>query len=767
MGCSRRGVGRGLALVLLLACFASVNSSEHHDSSFRGDAVGARHGDAAATAGADAIPAVPVSRPAPDVSGPRTSRAALGKASKASKAKQKGDLDVHALRRRAEELEDAMYDEDDAFGGDLDEPRGASDPLETAETGGASSLLEISAAAAEAAEAEARAFDEAFPELVRFQDEDEDAAGARSAAFHRRAEEAQTRREGTEEAGGTASSDEDALETSTETSTETSSTLPRTKNKRLSSSASAREKKASSSSTRAAKKKKSGSSGEDDSTHALIELLTTARAPPAPRDAVASGGFPSVVLGATTGALEEETKLEGWQLTWSDEFDGDELDPRKWTPRANASAPGLERFGGQQQWYDPSECRVAGGALALRTRRRRNGGDFFLVPGAQRRDAEEYPFVSCWVDTKKTFSQTYGRVEIRARFPDHACPGVWPQHWMLPAPETSVPSAPEKCWPVGGEIDIAAAYGKGRGGPGKRPGTVESGYHFAPKGECGVDGQATATFPSEALGYAPGAKMDFHSDFHTFAVEWDKDSLKYFVDGSLVNELTRFHVPIIPRWPFYLILNTAVSPFGLPEALECERDLYHYVDYVRVYQRATKTVDNKVWAFLAMATTGCLAALCLAACCAMRPGGDADEEEDPVSFSPGGRGGFGSSPGARVDSEDGIDRTGFRSSGRLEGEAPARNEGGGGPNLMRRRRPRPGAADDGGPRRENLRLFDKPSATRDRRRLREETVRFDSGSDFESRSLRDFFAKRTRAAERAPLMGGVALRLPAAADGRV
>ena len=204
MGCSRRGVGRGLALVLLLACFASVNSSEHHDSSFRGDAVGARHGDAAATAGADAIPAVPVSRPAPDVSGPRTSRAALGKASKASKAKQKGDLDVHALRRRAEELEDAMYDEDDAFG--LDDPVSASDPLETSETDASSdALLEIEAAAAEA---EARAFDEAFPELVRYEDEDEDAAGERSAAFHRRAEEAQTRG-AKEEAGGDASYDDD------------------------------------------------------------------------------------------------------------------------------------------------------------------------------------------------------------------------------------------------------------------------------------------------------------------------------------------------------------------------------------------------------------------------------------------------------------------------------------------------------------------------------------------------------------------------------
>jgi beta-glucanase (GH16 family) len=491
----------------------------------------------------------------------------------------------------------------------------------------------------------------------------------------------------------------------------------------------------------------------------------TRKTPPAPKESVAAGGFPSVVVGATSFVDDIETHLDGWQLTWSDEFDGDTLDLTKWTPKSNASAPGLERFGGQQQWYDPSECRVAGGALAIRTRRR-PGDDFFLVPGAERTHASEYPFVSCWVDTRKHFSQTYGRVEIRAQFPDHSCPGVWPQHWMLPVPETAVPR--EACWPVGGEIDIAAAYGKGRGGPGKRPGTVESGYHFAPKGECGVDGLASSTFPSpDGDGTGDGTfprKMDFHGSFHTFAVEWDKESLKYFVDGTLTNELTRFHVPIIPRWPFYLILNTAVSPFGLPEALQCERDLYHYVDYVRVYQRATKTVDDKVWVFLATAIGGCLAVLFLAACCAMRPRGEEYEEEDAYhALSPGvifidgaGR------EGVRVDSEDGVDRVGFRSSGRGASGPGASERTTVGPNLMHRRRLRP--VSNGGPREENLRLFDKPSAAR-RRRPREETARaFDSGSEG---SLRDFFAKPSRAAERAPLIGGVALRMPSDANGRV
>ena len=345
----------------------------------------------------------------------------------------------------------------------------------------------------------------------------------------------------------------------------------------------------SSKSSKSSSKKRRAAEGAEeattDTTSALIELLTR-RAPPAPKaDAVASGGFPSVVLGATGGVSEEETRLEGWQLTWSDEFDGDALDPAKWTPRANASAPG--RSGSEASssgtTRPSAESRAARSGLhgdapgttssRARAERARGGVPVRVLLGGHRADV--------LADVR--------RVEI-ACGSRTTCPGCGRSTGCSPCRKAG---GPRPCWP--GAARSTSRRARRRAAPAV-PGTVESGYHFAPKGECGVDGQATGTFPSEALGYPSGAKMDFHSAFHTFAVEWDKDALRYFVDGTLTNELTRFHVPIIPRWPFYLILNTAVSPFGLPEALECGRDLYHYVDYVRVYQRATKTVDDKVWA---------------------------------------------------------------------------------------------------------------------------------------------------------------------------
>jgi hypothetical protein len=198
---------------------------------------------------------------------------------------------------------------------------------------------------------------------------------------------------------------------------------------------------------------------------------------------------------------------------------------------------------------------------------------------------------------------------------------------MLPHPSTGYSEA---CWPLGGEIDIAGAHGKGRGGPGSRPNTVESGYHFAPQGRCGVD--------SEARSRHPAKNLNLDQEFHTFAVEWDKSSLRYYVDDVLTNVLDKFAVPIVPRWPFYLILNTEMSPFGMPDAMtECEGDFYHHVDYVRVYKRAEVAVHVNVYRFLSFAAIGALATLSCVACIALRRTLD-DDEQGARDEDGGGRG---------------------------------------------------------------------------------------------------------------------------------
>ena len=357
--------------------------------------------------------------------------------------------------------------------------------------------------------------------------------------------------------------------------------------------------------------------------------------------AVPRRGFPQSVPGSTKGASLKEARRPGWELTFSDEFDGNALDLSKWRPKANESAPGLERHGGQQQFYVPEMCKVVDGALVIGTRRQRDVRTAATPHGGavgHRGRGDQYPFLSCWVDTKEAFTQTYGRVEIRAKIPESKCPGIWPQHWMLPDPERSVPK--RACWPLGGQIDIMQSYGRGLGGPGTRAGTVESGYHFAPKAECGAEGFSRSAYPPMM-----DPAIDFSADFHTYAVEWSKDSLTFTVDGHPVHHLTRFNVPIIPRWPFYLILNTAVSPFGMPAALnQCDDDMFHYVDYVRVYKRASVQVNADVWRFLSFSVVVLITFVAASVCTlrrafnrdvddyGMMDGDDEDEDIDLLAF---------------------------------------------------------------------------------------------------------------------------------------
>ena len=77
--------------------------------------------------------------------------------------------------------------------------------------------------------------------------------------------------------------------------------------------------------------------------------------------------------------------------------------------------------------------------------------------------------------------------------------------------------------------------------------------------------------------------------FHDYSVEWDKESIKWFLDGvqyhevnirDSVNSTSEFHKP------FYIILNLAIGgnwPKNPDENTQFPDTVF--VDYVRVYQK--------------------------------------------------------------------------------------------------------------------------------------------------------------------------------------
>jgi beta-glucanase (GH16 family) len=82
----------------------------------------------------------------------------------------------------------------------------------------------------------------------------------------------------------------------------------------------------------------------------------------------------------------------------------------------------------------------------------------------------------------------------------------------------------------------------------------------------------------------------FADGFHVFAVEWERDVIRWYVDGQLYLTRTPANLPAGTRWvfdhPFFLILNVAVGGAwpGNPDASTVFPQQMR-VDYVRVYKR--------------------------------------------------------------------------------------------------------------------------------------------------------------------------------------
>ncbi len=218
-----------------------------------------------------------------------------------------------------------------------------------------------------------------------------------------------------------------------------------------------------------------------------------------------------------------------WKLVWQDEFDGDAVDRAKWFVEDAA----LDK-NNEQQYYSPDEVFLREGHLVLRSRRREKGG---------------HPYTSGLVETKGTFSQTYGLFEVRAKLPRGQ--GVWPAHWLMPA---------DNRWPP--EIDITELLGH-------EPHTVHMTLHWPGPPMNGTDG-TSFTGP------------DFTQGFHIFSVEWEVHEMRWLIDGKQ-RYATKEHIPDIPM---RIILNTAVGGDWPGEADQTTIfPQEHIIDYVRVYAR--------------------------------------------------------------------------------------------------------------------------------------------------------------------------------------
>lgn len=259
-----------------------------------------------------------------------------------------------------------------------------------------------------------------------------------------------------------------------------------------------------------------------------------------------------------------------WQLTWSDEGVGDAgapPDPAKWTHDVGGHGWGNAE---PQTYTSPEHPAPAGlnafydgqGHLVLEARREKHAGP----------DGIAADFTSARLKTQGRFSQAYGRFEARLHLPQGQ--GIWPAFWMLGD------SFADVGWPACGEIDIMEFIGHERH---RIHGTVHG------PGYSGADGIGQSiTFPHA------DRSGGFADDFHVFAVEWEPNEIRWFVDDTLYHTLTpdqlNGHAWVFNA-PHFLILNIATGghwPQYPDETTTFPQRMR--VDYVRVYQRDEKSV---------------------------------------------------------------------------------------------------------------------------------------------------------------------------------
>lgn len=260
-------------------------------------------------------------------------------------------------------------------------------------------------------------------------------------------------------------------------------------------------------------------------------------------------------------------------LIWSDEFDGSTLNMDNWEYQyGDGTGYGITGWGNNElQYYTDTQATVTSGELTIRAEK--------LPPGTQVGGKD---YISSRIRSIFKHDTAYGRYEVRAKLPANqgaAGQGTWPAVWLLNSDPNSYGG-----WPSSGEIDIMEWLGNDAD-------RIYGTLHYGNIGGGSANNGNDYFLPAGTT-----------NDFHVYAVEWDTNQIRWYVDGSLyhtVNSSTWFSgagsAPTAPfDMPFHFIMNVAVGGNfpGNPTASSVfPQDLV--IDYVRHYElSSTPTVDG-------------------------------------------------------------------------------------------------------------------------------------------------------------------------------
>lgn len=272
-------------------------------------------------------------------------------------------------------------------------------------------------------------------------------------------------------------------------------------------------------------------------------------------------------------AIFNERDDSQWTKVWSDEFSDDQLDADRWGYQSRGSST----------WNRI----IATTETGLATVNKFDGTSYKSYASPIKNalwQAEMTTMITGAINSSKKFSFTYGKVEARIRTRAHS--GNFPAFWMMPQNGTLG-------WPKDGEIDIWETINTEN----ITYGTLHSGW-------------TNQSFGSPAQ-YSPekgGTKYTDVSQWHVYAVEWNSESINWYVDGTKYFTYSNQHYSDGANYtesitwpfdkPFYIILNQSVGDGSWASSPDEKFEYCTEFDYVRVYQKK----NDKSYTFTSTAT---------------------------------------------------------------------------------------------------------------------------------------------------------------------
>ena len=261
------------------------------------------------------------------------------------------------------------------------------------------------------------------------------------------------------------------------------------------------------------------------------------------------------------------SKITTYKLLWADDFTGKKgalPNPKVWIPELG----GLNS-NGELEYYTKDSKNLAldgSGHLLITANRIADQSQMAINndPAIYRmlNACNACQFTSAKLKTAGKLMFQYGKLEIRMKV--SSGDGTWPAFWMLG--NDLLKGIP---WPDSGEIDILETKGS-------LPNTAFGTIHGP-----GLAGGAGGGFGSTFTSPTP-----LTSGFHTYAIEWKKNQIDFYVDDNLYFTAASNDSSTgtwVYNQPFFMILNLAMGGEFTGDLDPAMTKAQMSIDYIHFY----------------------------------------------------------------------------------------------------------------------------------------------------------------------------------------